>query len=125
MARDMPKDQDKAQPTPFANAICVCFTAHILYCTVAACVSHFGYGTLGGIGYACTSHGVKLPTGVRGLIFGFGLFAISYLGWLPSLGILRPATTYSVNRSLGLLAAHLVYGYVTASVADRVARRFI
>ena len=80
--------------------------------------AHLGYGMTGGIAYPFTMRGVPLPPLTRGAIYGVGVYALSYLGWLPSLSILRSATTYTPQRALGLLAVHLVYGSVTALVTD-------
>jgi hypothetical protein len=86
---------------------------HLLL-TLAA---HVGYGTTSGAAYALTMSKTPLPTPLKGLVFGLALFAVSYLGWLPSAGILRPASDYPAGRNAGLIIAHLIYGSVTALVA--------
>lgn len=86
---------------------------HLLL-TLAA---HLGYGTTSGAAYALTMSKTPLPTPVKGLVFGLALFAVGYLGWLPSAGILRPASDYPTGRNVGLIVAHLIYGSVTALVA--------
>jgi uncharacterized membrane protein YfcA len=90
---------------------------HLLL-TLAA---HVGYGTTSGAAYALTMSKTPLPTPLKGLVFGLALFAVSYLGWLPSAGILRPASDYPAGRNAGLIIAHLIYGSVTALVAGALA----
>lgn len=84
--------------------------------------AHVGYGAASGAAYALTMGKAPLPTPIKGLGFGLGLFAVSYLGWLPTAGILRPATAYPASRNAGLIAAHLVYGAVTAFITDALTR---
>ena len=84
--------------------------------------AHVGYGAASGAAYALTMGKAPLPTPIKGLGFGLGLFAVSYLGWLPTAGILRPATAYPASRNAGLIAAHLVYGAITAFITDALTR---
>lgn len=87
---------------------------------VLTLAAHFGYGIFGGVVYASTMHGLRLPLVARGIVFGLGLFAVSYLGWLPSLRVLQPVTTYTRRRQAGLVGAHLVYALTVAALADRL-----
>jgi uncharacterized membrane protein YagU involved in acid resistance len=86
---------------------------------IATLLAHFGYGSTAGIGYAFTMRAVPAPPLIRGLGFGLALWAFSYLGWLPSAGILRRATTYSRGRILTLIASHLVWG-ATAGMTEEL-----
>lgn len=76
----------------------------------ATYVSHFGYGTTVGslYGLACAS-GMRPGVG-SGLVYGMLVWAGSYLGLLPALGILSPATRHPPRRTLLMIAAHLVWG---------------
>jgi uncharacterized membrane protein YagU involved in acid resistance len=72
--------------------------------TVAA---HFGYGALSGAAYGAA--------GFRGGILGGALYGVlvwagSYFGLMPGLGILAPAQRHPANRNLLMIGAHLVWG---------------
>jgi uncharacterized membrane protein YagU involved in acid resistance len=47
-----------------------------------------------------------------GATFGLGVWVASYLGLMPMLGILRPATRHPARRNALMIAAHLVWGGV-------------
>ena len=74
-------------------------------CTLLA---HFHYGALAGALYGL------LPRHVPGVVFGPLVWAVSYLGWIPLVGILKPATHHPAERNLLMLAAHLIWGACTA-----------
>lgn len=78
--------------------------------TAATYVSHFGYGTtVGGLyGLICES-GLR-PSAGSGAAYGLFVWAGSYLGLLPALGLLSPATRHPPRRTLLMIAAHLVWG---------------
>ncbi len=52
----------------------------------------------------------------RGMLFGLLVWIVSYLGLLPGLRVLTPATEHPVRRSALMVAAHLVWGWCVASV---------
>src|SRR5688572_11590371 len=56
--------------------------------------SHFGYGALFGSLYALFKNRVPMHSSLRGALTGMAIWVGSYLGWLPALGILRPATRH-------------------------------
>jgi hypothetical protein len=45
-----------------------------------------------------------------GAAFGLGVWTASYLGLLPALGILKPATEHPARRNLLMIGAHVVWG---------------
>jgi putative membrane protein len=57
---------------------------------------------------------------VKGIGFGLLVWAGSYLGLLPALGLLSPATQHAPQRNLLMIAAHLVWGAVLGAVTDRL-----
>ena len=72
-------------------------------------ISHFGFGAAAGALFA-------LPFAQRlgGPAYGLGVWAVSYLGWIPALGILAPATRHPARRNLLMLVVHLVWGLALA-----------
>lgn len=89
---------------------------------VVTILAHFGYGAAVGALYVPSLRRVPLPAAVRGSLFGVIVWAVSYLGWLPAFGILRPATEHPARRTALMIAAHLVWGSTLGLVADRFER---
>jgi uncharacterized membrane protein YagU involved in acid resistance len=68
-------------------------------------LAHFGFGGLTGALFAL------LPA-IRGggMVYGLGVWAMSYLGWIPAARILTPAHRHPLRRNLLMIAAHIVWG---------------
>jgi uncharacterized membrane protein YagU involved in acid resistance len=90
---------------------------------VASWVSHFGYGTATGMAYPITFERFPIRTRVKGPLYGALIWALSYLGWLPALGIMPRATRQSAWRNMALVGSHLVWGLSCATVFNRLKRR--
>jgi uncharacterized membrane protein YagU involved in acid resistance len=73
-------------------------------------LSHFAYGTAAGAVYASLARHYKFPPLSGGVGFGLALWAASYLGWLPAIGLLPPASKHPPRRTGLMLAAHGVWG---------------
>jgi uncharacterized membrane protein YagU involved in acid resistance len=86
-------------------------------------VSHFSYSAAAGALYAALAQKYTLSPLSGGIAFGFGLWAVSYLGWLPAAGILRPATEHPPRRTALMLTAHAVWGSVLGLLVDRFQER--
>lgn len=76
--------------------------------TVAA---HFGYGALTGALFALAR---RPPGALAGAGYGLVVWAVSYLGWIPAVRILEPATQHPARRNALMMAVHLLWGTVTA-----------
>jgi uncharacterized membrane protein YagU involved in acid resistance len=72
-------------------------------------VSHFGYGASMGTLYRLIIQN-RDPNVKNGALFGVAVWTASYLGWLPALGIRKPATKESFERNLLMILAHVVWG---------------
>ncbi|TRO96213.1 hypothetical protein FKB34_05790 [Glycocaulis profundi] len=74
-------------------------------------LSHACYG-------AVTAFGLPLlapdPGPGKGALYGLAVWGLSYLGWIPALGLLKPADRHPPARNLAMAAVHLVWGAVTA-----------
>ena len=88
--------------------------------------AHFGYGALNGallgtiIGQVEPRH-APAAAGC-GMLFGLGVWATSYFGWLPAAGM-RHSPKYDVpTRTRLILAGHLVWG-ATAGLLLALPRR--
>lgn len=73
-------------------------------------LAHFAYGGLTGALF-----GLQRDRGViTGVGYGLGVWAASYLGWIPAARILTPATRHPMRRNAMMLAAHAVWGAILA-----------
>lgn len=77
---------------------------------VATWVAHFGFGMGAGLLYGPLSEKVRVPPALKGAMFGLLVWATSYLGWLPGLGILNQPEQQAARPNGLMIAAHLVWG---------------
>jgi uncharacterized membrane protein YagU involved in acid resistance len=85
----------------------------------ATLAAHFGYGAATGALYALARPSERaLP----GALYGVLVWAVSYLGWIPSLGILRQAGRHPLRRNALMIAAHLVWGATLAATLRELER---
>lgn len=79
---------------------------------VAAAVNHFGYGAsvgalFGVVGSRIDSRPLRLLAGIG---TGLAVWAVSYAGWIPALGLMPHAKHDSRGRQGALFAGHVLYG---------------
>ena len=84
-------------------------------------VAHYAYGAAAGAGYAIVA-GVPGPAVLKGIGYGLGVWAISYLGWLPAVGLLPSATEQPQGRNAVMIAAHVVWGAALGVVTDALSK---
>lgn len=89
-----------------------------------ATLLHFAFGAgAGALLGALLGRGmpviVRVPIGVA---YASGVWAVSYLGWIPALGLMPPATRDRPGRVRVMLMAHWVYGGAAAILHPFVAR---
>lgn len=81
-------------------------------------LAHFGYGGAAGSLYAEARRLWPAHPAVLGPIFGLVVWTVSYLGLLPGLRILTPATRHPVRRSSLMIVAHFVWGWCLAVIYE-------
>lgn len=81
---------------------------------------HVAYGTASGVAFALLRRLSPVGTIASGLIYGGGLWAISYLGVMPALGLFPVPTETSTSQTAIMIAAHGVYGVVLAEVNSQL-----
>ena len=94
--------------------------------TAVAGMSHFVFGSAAGAVFGVLGGWRRRPlfvAGVDGVAFGLWLWAISYEGWIPALGILPPAHRDRRTRTVTMIVAHVVYGAVLGVLTRRPPRR--
>ena len=60
--------------------------------------------------------GPRVPGWLVGVVYGLGVWAVSYKGWIPALGILPPPERDQPGRPVIMVAAHVVYGLVLGAL---------
>jgi uncharacterized membrane protein YagU involved in acid resistance len=84
-----------------------------------ATAAHFSYGSATGALYGLIEDRLPFAPIVKGCLFGIGLWASSYLGWLPAMRVITPATEHPARRNALMIAAHIVWGMATAMLAEQ------
>ena len=74
--------------------------------------SHFGYGAACGALLAAADPRMGLR---KGAAAGAAIWLASYMGWIPALNLLEPATEHPARRNAVMIAVHLVWGAATAA----------
>lgn len=88
-------------------------------------IAHLGYGTGVGLLFSVGARAARLPSAgpVVGAAYGLLVWAVSYAGWVPALGILPPPHHDRPDRQGVMVIAHLVYGSVLGALAGPSLRR--
>lgn len=71
---------------------------------------HVGYGTLTGAVFGLVAPESRVRAIGAGMLFGLGVWASSYLGWLPATGVRHSPRWDQPARTRLLIASHLVWG---------------
>jgi uncharacterized membrane protein YagU involved in acid resistance len=74
--------------------------------------SHFAYGAATGAILAAMNPDPKKKTGA---LYGAAVWLASYMGWIPAVGNLKPATQHPPRRNFLMIAVHLIWGAATAA----------
>jgi uncharacterized membrane protein YagU involved in acid resistance len=86
--------------------------------------AHFAYGAAMGAVISAMNPDPGKRTGAAA---GAAIWLASYMGWIPAVGTLEPATRHPLRRNLLMIGVHLVWGAATASAMRelRLARETI
>jgi hypothetical protein len=82
---------------------------------------HFGFGAAAGALFAVLRRRVRPspPDALTGVGFALLVWTISYLGWVPALHFLPPATDDQPGRPPTMIAAHVVFGALLGTIIER------
>jgi uncharacterized membrane protein YagU involved in acid resistance len=78
--------------------------------------AHLGFGAASGALYAMV---LPRSTAVRGTAFGLVVWAVSYAGWIPAMGVLPPPHRDNPRRVWTMLIGHVIYGSVLGALVAR------
>ena len=84
---------------------------------------HVGYAALTGAVFATLAPRGKTTGAAAGALFGLGVWATSYLGWLPVSGVRQPITYDPVARTGLMIAAHVAWGAAAGLILAATASR--
>jgi hypothetical protein len=90
-----------------------------------ALAGHFGFGSAAGVLFGLLHrrfrphrHSSIFPA-LQGVTFGLLVWAVSYKGWIPALGIMPPPERDRPGRPVTMIVAHIIYGATLGAVAGR------
>jgi len=81
-------------------------------------VAHFVYGA--GCGALIAAANPR-PGRLGGAAAGGAVWLTSYMGWIPALGLLKPATRHPLRRDALMLGVHFVWGWAAAEAMNELA----
>jgi hypothetical protein len=87
--------------------------------------AHFGYGAACGAVYALAKPVLPSAPPIAGLVFGGAVWGVSYLGIMPALGLYPWPEDDSKSRIAVMIAAHAVFGVVTAQNEDAFSQALV
>lgn len=95
-----------------------------------ATINHVGFGAscgaLFGLGHALLGRRARtrpLATTAAGVAFGTLVWAVSYAGWVPALGVMPRPSRDRFGRPATMVVAHWVYGGVLGALVARLGMR--
>lgn len=87
---------------------------------VATVFTHAGFGAAMGAVYGALPP--RVANAATGALFGLGVWAVSYAGWIPALGLMARPSKDRPGRPTAMILAHLVYGATLGESVRRLAR---
>jgi uncharacterized membrane protein YagU involved in acid resistance len=83
-------------------------------------LAHFGFGAAAGAVYSLVASRSRKHPIAQGMVFGVGVWTVSYSGWIPAAGILRFPTEESKRYVFLEVMAHLVWGGFLGALTPRL-----
>ena len=86
--------------------------------------AHYAFGATAGALYAPLARTLRLPAVLGGVTYGLGVWASSYLGWLPKAGLYRRPQHEPAGRQAMMIGAHVVWGAALGMLVGLTTRVF-
>jgi len=83
-------------------------------------ISHFGFGAAAGALFPLLAGKTENHAVIKGVAFGMGVWATSYLGVLPKMGIMRFPTREPTHTVVEEIVSHVVWGAALGLVAKAI-----
>jgi len=84
-----------------------------------ASLLHVAFGAGAGAAFGVVAPRVPVPPVPLGMSYGLAIWGVSYMGWVPGLGIMPPADRDRPGRQAVMFAGHLIYGAALGALAGR------
>lgn len=84
-----------------------------------ALAAHVGYGTMTGALFGTVAPRQRRAAIGAGMLFGLGVWTVSYLGWLPATGVRHSPRWDPPARTWLIIASHLVWGAFAGAFLPR------
>jgi uncharacterized membrane protein YagU involved in acid resistance len=84
----------------------------------AGLAGHIAYGAATGSLYGIVEQHIPGPALAKGIGFGLAVWAGSYAGWLPAVGLFPPPQDRPARRNAAIIGAHVVWGAVLGVLTD-------
>lgn len=82
--------------------------------------AHVGFGVICGVVFTILRRLIPGRTLFPGIVFGLGVWGVSYLGVLPALGLYPDPAEDSDSRTAVMIAAHIAFGLTAATTDNRL-----
>lgn len=82
--------------------------------------AHLGYGAAAASLYPLLTRVLPIPSILRGMVYAMGVWAASYMGWLPAANILPPANRQPARRNVVMILSHLLWGSLIGLLDPRI-----
>lgn len=87
---------------------------------VATVLAHLGYGTGVGALFGPLLRYLPLPPVLAGVLYGLLVWFLSYMGWVPAVGVMAPATKQPQGRNVMMILSHVVWGAVAGWLVGKI-----
>jgi uncharacterized membrane protein YagU involved in acid resistance len=86
---------------------------------VLATATHVGFGAAAGAAFGVVAPRRLIARVPLGMAYGTAIWGVSYMGWVPALGIMPRADRDRRDRQMVMLVGHIVYGTALALMVGR------
>jgi uncharacterized membrane protein YagU involved in acid resistance len=86
--------------------------------TAETYAAHFGMGTAAGMICGIINNQIEASPILKGMEYGLVVWGANYLGILPGLTLLRPASEHPPRRTALMIGSHLIWGMALGIITN-------